>query len=53
MIILTRVAQAEEKRRLESKIEDLEEEIELATSDLESANERVRKLLLQVGWLVG
>ena len=47
--VCARTALLEEKRRLEARIAQLEEEVDEEQSNAEIANERARKSALQVG----
>jgi len=50
--VCVRTALLEEKRRLEARIAQLEEEVDEEQSNAEIANERARKSALQVGMTV-
>lgn len=51
LISLSRTALCEEKRRLEARVSQLEEELEEEQSNSELLLERQRKTALQVRWL--
>jgi len=53
VFVCARTALLEEKRRLEARIAQLEEEVEEEQSNAEIANERARKSALQVGSSIG
>lgn len=50
VLMLARSALLEEKRRLEARVSQLEEELEEEQTNSELAADRQRKATLQVGW---